>query len=206
MGFMWDCSTDDPRAQHAHKRLQEIRSAACTLVIERGYDGFTMDDLAEAAGVSRRTLFNYVPDKASAVLGPGGVGDNPQVALFRDGGPTGVLMPDLIQALDSVMSEVEDPSMASDQHALVERAIASDGKVAHLAFERFTHLSDTLATLICEREKWDAGDLRARTITATFLAIVKVSLEEFSLRKADSDFMTVFHDVLDADAAVRSMR
>ena len=52
----------------------------------------------------------------------------------------------------------------------------------------------------------DAGDLRARTITATFLAIVKVSLEEFSLRKADSDFMTVFHDVLDADAAVLSMR
>lgn len=197
---------DDPRTERVLRRIRDIQSAACQLVLQHGYDGFTMDDLAEAAGVSRRTLFNYVPDKASAVLGRNDFEDHPQVDAFRAGGPTGVLMPDLIDALDSVMNEFTDTEAAAELHELVERTIANDAKVAHLALERFAHLSELLADLICEREKWERGDLRARTISATFIALVKVSVEEFSRREAATDFMSVFHEVLDADAAVRAMR
>lgn len=196
----------DPRAERALRRLREIQSAACRLVLQHGYDGFTMDDLAEAAGVSRRTLFNYVPDKASAVLGPDDLGDHPQVAVFRAGGPTGALMPDLVDAISGVMSEFANDAEATEQHAVVERAIAQDPKVAHLALERFAHLSELLAELICEREKWPSGDLRAPSVSATFLALVKISVEELSRRPADTDFMTVFTEVLDAHAAVRAMR
>ena len=64
------CTQPASRTARAMRRLVEIQEAAATLVIERGYDGFTMDELAERVGVSRRTLFNHVPDKASAVLGP----------------------------------------------------------------------------------------------------------------------------------------
>ena len=35
----------------------------------RGLDGWTMEDLAGAAEVSRRTLFNYFSSKVDAVLG-----------------------------------------------------------------------------------------------------------------------------------------
>ena len=51
-------------------RISKIRVAALNLVIENGYDGFTMEELAHEVGVSRRTLFNYIKDKESAVLGP----------------------------------------------------------------------------------------------------------------------------------------
>ena len=40
------------------------------LADDRGFDGFTMDELAAAAAVSRRTLFNHVSGKLEAVLGP----------------------------------------------------------------------------------------------------------------------------------------
>ena len=50
-------------------RISKIRVAALNLVIENGYDGFTMEELAHKVGVSRRTLFNYIKDKESAVLG-----------------------------------------------------------------------------------------------------------------------------------------
>lgn len=37
---------------------------ALDLILERGYSAVTMDDVAEHAGVSRRTVFNYFPSKA----------------------------------------------------------------------------------------------------------------------------------------------
>ena len=43
------------------RTLAMIVQRARELTDRHGLDGFTMDDLAEAAGVSRRTLFNYVP-------------------------------------------------------------------------------------------------------------------------------------------------
>ncbi len=52
------------------QRAREITRTAQRLVAERGYSSVTLDDIAEAVGVSRRTLFNHVDSKESAVLGP----------------------------------------------------------------------------------------------------------------------------------------
>ena len=46
-----------------------IQRKAIDLTLERGLAGFTMQELADAADVSRSTLFNYFPSKADAVLG-----------------------------------------------------------------------------------------------------------------------------------------
>ena len=44
-------------------------AAAQRLAVDCGYAGFTVEDLARAVGVSRRTLFNHVSSKEEAVLG-----------------------------------------------------------------------------------------------------------------------------------------
>jgi len=46
---------------------ERIVHAALTLVGERGLDGVSMTDLANAAGVSRQTLYNHFPDVGSVV-------------------------------------------------------------------------------------------------------------------------------------------
>ncbi|MGY1727898.1 TetR family transcriptional regulator [Geodermatophilus sp. SYSU D01062] len=46
-----------------------LHAAALHLVAERGLDGVSVDDVAERAGVSPRTFFNYFPTKDDAVLG-----------------------------------------------------------------------------------------------------------------------------------------
>lgn len=48
---------------HKRRRYRAIRQAAAELVRERGYEAMTYDAVAERAGVSRRTVFNYFPTK-----------------------------------------------------------------------------------------------------------------------------------------------
>jgi mycofactocin system transcriptional regulator len=46
-----------------------IESAALDLFTEQGFEQVTIDEIAEAAGISRRTFFRYVSAKADAVWG-----------------------------------------------------------------------------------------------------------------------------------------
>ncbi|MCK7675758.1 TetR family transcriptional regulator [Corynebacterium pygosceleis] len=46
-----------------------IDDHATRLVLKHGFDAVTVDDICTAAGISRRTFFNYVDSKETAVIG-----------------------------------------------------------------------------------------------------------------------------------------
>lgn len=56
------------REQHRRDTRRHIVAAARDLFQSAGYAGTTMDAVAERAGVSRATLFNYFPSKQSLLL------------------------------------------------------------------------------------------------------------------------------------------
>src|SRR5438046_8720250 len=47
----------------------ELAQLAVRLFVEKGYDETTIDDLAAAAGMSRRTFFRYFASKQHLVIG-----------------------------------------------------------------------------------------------------------------------------------------
>ena len=54
------------------KRLathMSITDHATRLVMDHGFDAVTVEDICQAAGISRRTFFNYVDSKECAVFG-----------------------------------------------------------------------------------------------------------------------------------------
>ena len=57
------------RQQRRERTHTAIHEAALTLVQEKGLKATTTDEIAELAGVSPRTLFNYFASKEDAVLG-----------------------------------------------------------------------------------------------------------------------------------------
>lgn len=56
------------RERNKQKVTQRIIEAAVELFKSRGYNQITMDDIAEKAEISRKTLFNYFPSKESLLL------------------------------------------------------------------------------------------------------------------------------------------
>lgn len=176
-------------------REYDIRRAACKLVIAHGYDGFTMDGLAEEVGVSRRTLFNAVHDKESAVLGPDQLDAHPAIRAFREAEPSEDLFADLVAFTRALMEEADEPR-AMECHALVEEAMAADPKVLTLVTDRFAAMSRLAATAICDRQNWPAGDLRALSLAATLLALIQLSLDQFATDHRPIG--EVFQEVVDA--------
>lgn len=56
------------REQKKAETREAISLAAVRLTAERGLDAVTVDDIAEAARVARRTFRNYFPNKEAAIL------------------------------------------------------------------------------------------------------------------------------------------
>ena len=195
-----ECKLTEKRAR--------IRCEASRLTVERGYDGFTMDDLAGRVGVSRRTLFNVVPDKESAVLGLEPDFDaSEEGSRFRDGGPDGDLVPDRLAMFEAAMMRLsgDDAASASQtatDHLLYTEALAADPKVLAMAHARAARHTREVAELIATREGWAPDDLRARTLAAAVGALVRVSFDEVARREGSTPVAEVFRETVRAFATV----
>jgi AcrR family transcriptional regulator len=62
----------EPTSRELHRResWRALQAAAIDLVGRHGFAAVTVDDVAAAAGVSRRTFFNHFPTKAAALFDP----------------------------------------------------------------------------------------------------------------------------------------
>ena len=177
-----------------------ITRCAQDLAIERGFDGFILDDLAEASGVSRRTLFNYFPGKESAVLGgPGGL-DVDDLAAFVAGGPGHGLLEDLAALVVGTYTR-EDPERADWHrlHALFER----NPRLIAVAKERFEGFVSEVRVATESREGLPPGHPRARVAVALIAGLFHDSLAHF-LADEDVDFPTDF--LAGVDEATRLLR
>lgn len=133
-------------------RRTTIISCAQQLAVKCGYSGFTFDDLAQAVGVSRRTLFNHVASKEEAVLGVLPVITEEQSRTLREGGPTGDLLEDLvrtvIECLDADSGTVED---WQGMHAVMLRNPELLGRVQ-------THVDELVTDLVADLVHRDGVD------------------------------------------------
>lgn len=58
------------RERKKRETWRQVHAAALRLMTERGFDAVSVDDIVAAAGISRRTFFNYFAGKESVVFDP----------------------------------------------------------------------------------------------------------------------------------------
>jgi AcrR family transcriptional regulator len=181
----------------SRKRLTQRRivAAAQELAIERGYDGFTLDELAAQVGVSRRTLFNHVAGKEEAVLGPRPDLDPDALAAFRAGGPTGDLFNDLMHlVIDLLDREGKVREDGIRFHRLLETNPALGLKV----HQKFEEICAEMAALAAERPG-ERDPYRARVAITLLGALFAIAMNEFI--GADDESTLLDHVQLSRQAA-----
>ncbi|WP_038470979.1 TetR/AcrR family transcriptional regulator [Arthrobacter sp. PAMC 25486] len=63
------CRAKGLRARKREATRSAITAAARLFTAQKGLNGFTIEQLCEEVGVSRRTFFNYFPSKEDAIIG-----------------------------------------------------------------------------------------------------------------------------------------
>lgn len=152
---------------------RRIHRCALRLTDERGLDGFTLDDLAEAAEVSRRTLFNYYPGKIDAVLGPAPTFPEDALATFRAGGPHGDLVDDIAVAARHVLATQD---LSREDVEVGRRVMLATPRLLAAAHERFELVADELADHLLEREGAEFGADRARLLLHVLVSLYDATL------------------------------
>ena len=183
----------DLRAAKRQQTAQRITEVARRLTVEHGLDGFTMDDLAQETGVSRRTLFNYVPGKDDAVLGPL---PSPTPELFETfvaGGPHGSLVDDLATLVVEILRQNPE---TPEQVALGREALHAHPRLLALALQRLQELVESCQEFVQQREgsAYDRG--RFDVALAVVVACLHLSMDRFLTGDHGVDLAPLFLDSL----------
>lgn len=68
-GYHWAVSTKSGARARARQAMRtEVASVVANLILERGYDETTVEDICTAAEISRSTFFRYFPSKEDALF------------------------------------------------------------------------------------------------------------------------------------------
>ncbi|MDT9593100.1 TetR family transcriptional regulator [Nocardioides zeae] len=193
-----DNPTSSGRAGKREETATRIMLAAQQLAADRGLDGFTMDELADAAGVSRRTLFNYFPSKVDACLGPPLGLPEEAVAAFRAGGPTGVLSTDLEHVARAVLT-YEQPSR---DELLLHRRLFQIPRLVEASHERFVELAGELQDAMQERDGGQPTDPATALLAVRLLVLVFDTALDASIAGDDTPLPDLFSRYL---ATARSL-
>ncbi|MET0297122.1 MAG: helix-turn-helix domain-containing protein [Microbacterium sp.] len=170
--------------------------AARRLTAEHGLAGFTAEQLADDADISRRTFFNYFASKEDAVLGlPIHRPESDAIERFlaHEGGDDGALSPTLLADL-AILHEARwrtldiAPDTVAQLIAAVEREPRLLGRMLELAIEG----EQFDAQLVERREHLKPGDLRAQAASQIVGAIARAATGEFMQPGNTDSFLDIF--------------
>ncbi len=169
-----------------------IEAAAFRLFAARGFDRTTLEDIAAAVGVSRRTLFRYYPSKNDI---PWGQFDR-TLERFRR------ILRDLPQDLPAhevvqrgVLAFNEYDEDADPPHRDRMRLILGTPTLQAHSVLRYTEWREVIAAYVAERRGLSPDDLLPRTVSGVALALAIAAYEAW-LDAPDADLAMLLQATL----------
>lgn len=185
---------DTEMPPHKRRRYRAIRQAAAELVRERGYEAMTYDAVAERAGVSRRTVFNYFPTKFDLIK----------------------VWPTLDPEAFAHIATTSNNFLADLRELLLERARRLDGDRAEFLLLREIAATDpevhnridaairnsfeSLRPALAQRAQLSEDDSRLRLAVYLMLAIERAAFDEWL--ESDTASSATLEDAIDHTLAL----
>ena len=164
------------RADNRRRELREtISTIALDLALERGLDAVTVDEIARAANVSRRTFFNYFPSKAAACIPATFPADREAVHLFL----TDRSVPTLTALARLLWRQVAMSSQETPQFTRFHDIWRREPQIRPELYAILARTEEELALLVARREGSEPGSVEAATVAAASIAVVRVAVERW---------------------------
>ncbi|MCR6030121.1 mycofactocin system transcriptional regulator [Nocardioides sp. zg-579] len=171
-----------------------IEEAAFALFEDRGFETTTMDDIAAAVGVGRRTLFRYYPSKNDILWGQFDQGLADFEKYFQQAPASGPIATTIQQA---IIAFNRLPAAAVPQHRRRMTLLLSTPALLGHSELRYAAWRDVIARFVAERRGEHPTDTVPATAGRVSLAL-SISAYEQWLRHPEHDLEQLFHHVFDA--------
>ncbi|MER5625762.1 TetR family transcriptional regulator [Streptosporangium sp. NPDC002544] len=173
---------------------QAVHEAALRLTVEHGLDHVTVEAIADAANISRRTFSNYFTGKEDALL----YGDEQRVRLLLERVRTRPAEESAWRALRGAVHDLYS-EMGGPEREWVIRARLAKRHPSLLARQLANHanLERELAQVIAERGGDSETSARSRVMAAAFLVSLRIATHMWTEEHETRTLREVMDDVLD---------
>lgn len=168
-------------AQRRKEALRfDIAREAVRLFTSQGVTGTTGEQIAQAVGISARTLWRHFPTKESCVQPLLTAGLDSAVEQLRHWPPETDL-------LDFVTESCRDGRLPSADPVILDliRMTSTDPALRAVWLQAHDDALPVLGTFLAQRSGGSADDLRVKVHAATINGALRAAAEEFARRSAD---------------------
>jgi AcrR family transcriptional regulator len=155
---------------------KEITEAAERLFVERGYEATTIGHIAEAVGMSRRTLYRYFSTREDVVLGKLDVVGDEVLAALRERPAGEPVWASLRHSFDGMIAHL-DHAGSTGLAAPMQRIILETPGLRARYLEKIERVESAAETVVRERadaagKPWAVDDPTPRAVVAAALGCV----------------------------------
>jgi AcrR family transcriptional regulator len=181
------------RERKRRETLRRITDTGVCLFIEKGIEGTTVEEIAAAAGISRRTFFHYFESKDDILLSlQSNVGEM-FAAEVRQASPCGSPFELVRNAALKVCA-----SIPSDEMLAIDRLMRGSASVQ--ARKQASYRQQEEALLAALKERWPdpARETRLRVIAMVAVGATRLASEAFNQEGGTRPFDEVLRGAFDA--------
>jgi AcrR family transcriptional regulator len=186
------------RERNRRRARDEIRAVALRLFLERGYAQTTVQQVAEAAGISPATFFRYFPSKGDVVF----YRQDEAVQALRDALAAAPRAPAMEQVRDVLLRFQLQERSTVPQEQVVARLIAGDEQLQAHAARFAAALQAVVAGHLADRGMAPA---RAQVVAGALFGALQAARRVVG-ESADADVRHLLNEAFDLVAAAATDR
>ncbi|BAW04414.1 hypothetical protein NS14008_03615 [Nocardia seriolae] len=167
------------RERKKEQTRARIIDVALKLCDEQGFDATTVEQIADAADVSPRTVNRYFDSKEDIVTAPITDWGLAHARALREQPHTGNELQALLDAFLAIVDRVieRDEPLPFRWFQQMQRIIATSAPVRACSFDAAENKTEQTAQVLAERLGTTVGDMRVRLLMGTFHAIMRAGTE-----------------------------